>query len=224
MKRSLVVVLVLMVAIASLSFLIVRRNKTVELDRTVSEAKLAFGPVANGVWPIKPGQDGTGYFLRCFSSREKFHYEDVFIENGYRIKAWAECTYEDADGNTEYVSVPLYVEDNTANEYFILHAIEPNKYSSEGFTPTALSVMFANNQYFSNIDMNNIQAFGVLFGAAQPGSQGYYKITSKLVNAVGEENISKFAETGNAEHLKNFGPIKHLLPVYKINIDLKPIE
>ena len=190
-----------------------------------------FTPFENQ-FPLSVVTQTDGYILRCAFDSAQVEIENVRVGNS-EVRAWVKCYFRTSDGKTDYVNFPFQMSNYENHTTFLIFGMEtadpgaPNPRSCNSQDSCGFAVQAFNNglvpkfiKSYSGTDKPNIYVMGLGFGAKLSASDLSQHFFQPVINRLETANLDKFASTGDASYLPNFGKIEHFLPAYDYLFDM----
>lgn len=176
-------------------------------------------------WPLVDIQETDGHILRCAVDTANLQYGEVSLPGGLIMKSWAKCYFTTSVGTTDYVNVPIYVEDPQNNKKFMTFAVEPSDLpEGAGYLIPALKKALESSYLPAVLGTPQlgVKVVGASFDPdpSQQITQGQ-KFFTRVSQGLDTSGFDDFAKNGDTSKLPTVGSVDHLLIIDALNFDIK---
>lgn len=183
----------------------------------------AYEPFADQ-WPLGQIEQTDGHILRCAIDTAELQYGEITLPGNLIMKSWAKCYFITADGRTDYVNIPIFVEDHLNKKMYLVFSTGPSRLPGTGYLIPALKKGIEEGwlPIAINTPELGVWVVGVSFvpNAAEQVTVGQ-QFFEKVYDGLDMSDFARFAESGDTGGLPSVGGMDHFIPIDALYFDVQ---
>lgn len=175
-------------------------------------------------WPLAQIEQTGGHILRCAIDTAELQYGEITLPGNLLMKSWAKCYFTTADGRTDYVHIPIFVEDHLNKKMYGLFSTGPSRLGGTGYLIPAVkkSIEEVWLPYAMSTRELEVRVVGASFvpDSAELVTVGQ-QFFKKVYDGMDMSGFASFAEAGDTGGLPSIGGIDHFILIDALYFDVQ---
>ena len=174
-------------------------------------------------WPLALVEQTGGYILHCAIDTGKLQYAEIRLPGGQLMKSWTACYFTTPQGKTDYIHIPIFIEDHQVKKMFLIFSTGPSRLAGSGYLLPALKKSIEEGwlPYAAGTKTPGIFVVAVHFNVdassqVTPGQE----FNLPLFRAMDTTGLADFARTGSTANLPALEGMDHFLPADALYFDI----